>query len=435
MDILIKNGRILNPALKEDIIGDVLIKEGMVDSVGSNISCDAQVTIDASGCYVMPGFIDMHVHLRDPGQEYKETIRTGSNAAAHGGFTTICPMPNTKPPTDTPEKVSDIIKRSKEESLINILPVGSATLGMNGEEITDIAGMKAAGACGISEDGKSVMNSSVCRKAMREAAKADIPVMAHCEDIDLVEGGVMNAGKRAEELGLKGISNAVEDIMAARDMMIAGETGARLHLCHCSTKGSVKMLKVAKEDGRKVTAEACPHHFCLCDEDIPGNDANYKMNPPLRSREDMEALREGLKDGTIDVISTDHAPHSTEEKAGGFEKAPFGIVGLETSAALTMTELVLKGYITPLQMAEKMSFNPAKILGIDRGIIAEGKVADIVIFNPDDEYHIDINTFESKGTNTPFNGKKVKGRVLYTICGGKIVYKYDGTENGGKNKK
>lgn len=422
MNILIKNGRILNPADNEDFTGDIMIEEDKIVSVGKNIPDDNCKIIDASGCYVMPGFIDLHVHLRDPGLEYKETLATGARAAACGGFTTICPMPNTKPPTDTPDKVKDIVKRAESESPVNILPIGAVTIGMKGEEITDIEGMKKAGVCGISEDGKSVMKSGIYRKAMRIAANSGVPVMAHCEDINLVEGGVINAGKKADELGLKGISNAVEDIIAARDILLAKETGVRLHLCHCSTKDSVKMVELAKQDGLLVTAEACPHHFTLCDEDIKENNGNYKMNPPLRSRNDMEALKEGLKNGIIDVISTDHAPHSKEEKSGGFENSPFGIVGLETAAALTMTELVDKGYLTPLQMAEKMSYNPAKVLGIDKGIIAEGKTADIVVFNPDEEYKIDINTFESKGKNTPFNGRSVKGKVKYTICGGNIVY-------------
>lgn len=424
MDILIKNGRILNPKDNEDFIGDILIKEDIIAEISNEIQVDESrvKVIDASDCYVMPGLIDLHVHLRDPGLEYKETLTTGANAAAHGGFTTICPMPNTLPPTDTPEKIRTLVNRIKEECIINVLPIGSVTLGMKGIEVTDIEGMKLEGACGISEDGKSVMDSGVYRVAMQNAAKYDMPVMAHCEDINLVCGGVMNKGDKSEELGLKGISNAVEDIIALRDILLAKETGARLHLCHCSTKDSVRMVETAKKEGLKVSAEVCPHHFILCDEDIKENDANYKMNPPLRSREDVEALKEGLKNGTMEVISTDHAPHSEEEKSKGFENAPFGIVGLETSAALTMTALVDKGYLTPLGMAEKMSYNPAKVLGIDKGIIEKGKIADIVVFNPNEEYEIDVNTFESKGKNTPFNGKKVKGKVKYTICGGRIVY-------------
>lgn len=422
VDLLIKNGRILNPAENEDFTGDILIRDGMIVEKGKDINKECDV-IDASGCYVMPGLIDLHVHLRDPGLEYKETLSTGAKAAAHGGFTTICPMPNTKPVTDTPEKIRTLVERIKNECVINVLPIGSVTVGMQGKEVTDINGMKEAGACGISEDGKSVMDSGVYRIAMREAAACGMPVMAHCEDINLVQGGVMNMGNKSDELGLNGISNAVEDIIAIRDIMLAKETGAKLHLCHCSTKDSVRMVEEAKKDGVDVTAEVCPHHFTLCDEDITGDDGNYKMNPPLRSRADMETLKEGIKAGIMEVISTDHAPHSAEEKSGGFKSSPFGIVGLETSAALTMTELVDKGYLTPMGMAERMSYNPAKVIGIDKGTLNVGKTADIVVFDPDSEYEIDVNTFESKGKNTPFNGKKVKGRVKYTICSGKIVYK------------
>lgn len=422
VDLLIKNGRILNPAENEDFTGDILIRDGMIVEKGKDINKECDV-IDASGCYVMPGLIDLHVHLRDPGLEYKETLSTGAKAAAHGGFTTICPMPNTKPVTDTPEKIRTLVERIKNECVINVLPIGSVTDGMQGKEVTDIKGMKEAGACGISEDGKSVMDSGVYRIAMREAAACGMPVMAHCEDINLVQGGVMNMGNKSDELELNGISNAVEDIIAIRDIMLAKETGAKLHLCHCSTKDSVRMVEEAKKDGVDVTAEVCPHHFTLCDEDITGDDGNYKMNPPLRSRADMETLKEGIKAGIMEVISTDHAPHSAEEKSGGFKSSPFGIVGLETSAALTMTELVDKGYLTPMGMAERMSYNPAKVIGIDKGTLNVGKTADIVVFDPDSEYEIDVNTFESKGKNTPFNGKKVKGRVKYTICSGKIVYK------------
>ena len=266
------------------------------------------------------------------------------------------------------------------------------------------------------------MNSGVYRKAMKEAARLNIPVMAHCEDINLVEGGVINLGDKSQELGVKGISNAVEDVIAMRDIMLAKETNATLHLCHCSTKDSVEMVRRAKEEGIKVTAEVCPHHFSMCSDDITGNDSNFKMNPPLREREDMEALIKGLSDDIMDVISTDHAPHSAEEKAKDLEHAPFGIVGLETSVALTITNLVKKGHITPLQMAAKMSYNPAKVLGSNKGTLNENAVADVVVINPDTEYEIDANTFASKGKNTPFNGYKVNGQVEFTILGGKIVY-------------
>lgn len=424
MRILIKEGRILNPDKNEDFVGNILVDDGViVKKTKDKIDGPADEIIEAEGCFVMPGLIDLHVHFRDPGFEYKETLKTGADAAAKGGFTSVCTMPNTKPVMDSPEKVKLYVERAKKEAVINILPVGAVTIGQNGEELTDIRGMKESGICAISEDGKSVMNAGLYREAMRIAAECNIPVMAHCEDKNMVAGGVMNESQISKKLGFKGISNAVEDVIVARDILIAKETNATLHLCHCSTKDSVKMTKIAKEDGVKVTAEVCPHHFTLCDEDIIADDANYKMNPPLRAREDVEALKAGLRENIMDVISTDHAPHSREEKQKSISESPFGIVGLETSVSLTMTELVDKGIITPLMMAEKMSYNPAKVLGIDKGTLNEGKIADITIINPDEDYVIDSSTFVSKGKNTPFDGYKVKGKVKYTICNGNIVYK------------
>lgn len=422
MTILIKNGRVLNPSENMDKVIDVLIEDGLIKKKAENIQCDADKEIDAQGCYVMPGLIDLHVHFRDPGLTYKEDIETGSRAAAKGGFTTVCCMPNTKPVIDNVETVEYVINKSKKVGLTNVLPVGAVTKNMAGVEVTNISKLKDAGIYAISEDGKSVMNSGVYRKAMKEAARLNIPVMAHCEDINLVEGGVINLGDKSQELGVKGISNAVEDVIAMRDIMLAKETNATLHLCHCSTKDSVEMVRRAKEEGIKVTAEVCPHHFSMCSDDITGNDSNFKMNPPLRAREDMEALIKGLSDDIMDVISTDHAPHSAEEKAKDLEHAPFGIVGLETSVALTITNLVKKGHITPLQMAAKMSYNPAKVLGSNKGTLNENAVADVVVINPDTEYEIDASTFASKGKNTPFNGYKVNGQVEFTILGGKIVY-------------
>ena len=401
---------------------DIFVEDGIIKEKAESIEKQADTVIDAAGCYVMPGLIDLHVHFRDPGLTYKEDIETGSKAAAKGGFTTVCCMPNTKPVVDNVETVKYIIEKGEKTGLTNVLPVGAVTKNMAGVEITDVEELKKAGICAISEDGKSVMNSGVYRKAMKNAAKANVPVLAHCEDINLVEGGVINLGDKSSELGVKGISNAVEDVIAMRDIMLAKETGATLHLCHCSTKDSVEMVKRAKEEGIKVTAEVCPHHFSMCSDDITSNDGNFKMNPPLRAREDMEALIKGLQDDIMDVISTDHAPHSAEEKAKDLEHAPFGIVGLETSVALTVTNLVKKGYLTPMQMAAKMSYNPAKVLGIPKGTLDEGKTADITIINPDKEYTIDVNTFESKGKNTPFDGYKVSGEVEYTILNGKVVY-------------
>lgn len=422
MTILIKNGRLINPSENLDKVMDIFVEDGIIKEKAESIEKQADTVIDAAGCYVMPGLIDLHVHFRDPGLTYKEDIETGSKAAAKGGFTTVCCMPNTKPVVDNVETVKYIIEKGEKTGLTNVLPVGAVTKNMAGVEITDVEELKKAGICAISEDGKSVMNSGVYRKAMKNAAKANVPVLAHCEDINLVEGGVINLGDKSSELGVKGISNAVEDVIAMRDIMLAKETGATLHLCHCSTKDSVEMVKRAKEEGIKVTAEVCPHHFSMCSDDITSNDGNFKMNPPLRAREDMEALIKGLQDDIMDVISTDHAPHSAEEKAKYLEHAPFGIVGLETSVALTVTNLVKKGYLTPMQMAAKMSYNPAKVLGIPKGTLDEGKIADITIIDPDKEYTIDVNTFESKGKNTPFDGYKVSGEVEYTILNGKVVY-------------
>lgn len=425
MRMFIKGGRVIDPATNTDKILNLLIEDGIVkERFEEERAVEAEEIIDATGMYVMPGLIDLHVHLREPGFEHKETIETGSKAAAKGGFTSICCMPNTKPATDCSEVVEYIVNKAKEVSPINVLPVGAVTVGQAGSELTNIEEMKKAGICAISEDGKSVMNANLYRQAMREAARLGLPVLAHCEDITMVDGGVINAGAKATELGFKGISNSVEDVIVARDILIAKETGARLHLCHCSTADSVKMIKAAKEEGLPVTGEVCPHHFTLCEEDIDKDDSNYKMNPPIRSRADLEALIKGIGDDVFDAISTDHAPHHADEKAKGIKSAPFGIVGSETAVPLTITELVEKNVITPYQMAEKMSTNPAKILGIDKGSLADGKVADIVIIDPKAEYEIDVNDFVSKGKNTPFNGYKVKGRVVRTICGGKTVYKY-----------
>lgn len=438
MTILIKNGRVINPATEMDEVADVLVENETVKEIEKGIKAKADHEIDAKGCFVMPGFIDMHVHLRDPGFEEKETIETGCRAAAHGGFTTILAMPNTKPVVDNADVVNYVHNKAKTVGIINVLQVGAVTKGQQGKEMADIEGMVAAGIPAISEDGKSVMNAELYREAMTKAAACNIAVLAHCEDINLVDGGVMNEDEHAKELGLKGITNSVEDIIVARDIMLCRDTGVKLHLCHCSTRDSVRMVQIAKREGVRVTAEVCPHHFTLTSDDIhkiepsidpekkvaiqADADTNFKMNPPLRSREDVQALKEGLREDIMDVIATDHAPHTFAEKNTSMRKAPFGIVGLETAASLTYTELVAQGYLTPMQMAEKMSYNPAKIIGLDKGDIAPGKVADIVIFDPAKTYTIDKHTFASKGKNTPFHGRTVTGKVRVTIANGHVVY-------------
>ena len=422
MLLLIQNGTVINPADQTETAADVLVEDGIIKKIAPKQKVKADRVVDATGCYVMPGFIDMHVHLRDPGQEHKETVETGAKAAACGGFTTIVAMPNTKPVVDNADVVHYVHNKASDVRLINILQTGAVTRGQRGEELSDIEAMVEAGIPALSEDGKTVMNSQLYREAMTLAVKYDIPVLAHCEDSNMVRNGVVNADKTMKKMGFAGISNAVEDVIVARDIMLAKDTGAALHLCHCSTRDSVRMIELAKNEGIRVTAEVCPHHFSRTSADIPADDANYKMNPPLRSKADVEALRKGLKDGIIDVIATDHAPHTPIEKGLGIKKAPFGIVGLETAASITMTELVDKGYLTIMQMAEKMSYNPAKILGLDKGVVEEGKAADLVVFHPKKQYVIDPSEFKSKGRNTPFAGKKVKGMVMATIANGRVLY-------------
>lgn len=427
MRILIKNGYMIDPVKEIEGYYDVLTDGEKIERIAKKIpetEAKADRVIDATGKQVLPGFIDLHVHYREPGLEYKETIATGSAAAAAGGYTTVCPMPNTKPTTDCPEVVEYVLKKAKEAGKVRVLPVSAVTKAQKGSELVDIAAVKAAGAAALSEDGKSVMESVTYAEGMKQAAANGIPVFAHCEEINLVRGGVMNAGKRAEELSLPGITNAVEDIITMRDILLAQETGVQLHLCHCSTKNSVEFVRFAKREGIKVTAEVCPHHFALCDEDIPSDDSFYKMNPPLRAKEDVKALIEGLLDGTMECISTDHAPHSLEEKKGSMLGSPFGIVGSETAYALSNTVLVKEHGMTPMQLAKCMSYNPAKVLGREQefGGISEGMYADLAIVAPDEEYEICPEEFFSKGKNTPFGGKKVSGRVYQTVCAGKLTY-------------
>ena len=429
MKMLIKNGRIIDPASNTDEVKDILVTDGIIEKVAKDIDDASDSIIDAKGCFVMPGLIDIHVHFREPGFEHKETIRTGARAAARGGFTTVCPMPNTKPVIDSVEMVEYIRNKAEEVTDINILPIAAITAGQDGEYLTDFENLKEAGAVAVSEDGRSVMNARVARQAMRLAAEVDIPVFAHCEDKNLAARGVMNAGNHARELGFYGIMNAVEDIIVARDILLAKNTGAKLHISHVSNKESAFIIKIAKEQGIPVTAEVAPHHFTLTEDAVNGDDANFKINPPLRKADDVKALKEALASGVIDVIATDHAPHHPTEKERPFDEAPFGVVGLETAVPVTITELVRTGVLTPLQMVEKMSYNPAKILGIDRGVLAPGKVADITVVNPTEEYDIDSNRFASKGKNTPFEGMHVYGKVLYTLVNGRVVYSdHNGTE-------
>ena len=434
MKILIKNGRIIDPVNKIDDKVDILIEDGIISRVTNDIAENViedenDTVIDASGLYVCPGFIDLRVHFREPGYEHKETIRTGSRAAARGGFTTVCTMPKTKPAMDSEERIRDAIDKAKEVTDINILPVGAITASDEGQYITDFAGMKEAGAVAVCEDGNSIMDARIARQALKQAAEVDIPVFAHCEDRNLMARGVMNAGERAKELGLYGILDAVEETIVARDILLARDLNTRLHICHVSTKVAVEMIKQAKEAGLNVTAEVTPAHLILTEDDIDGTDSNYKIAPPLRKKEDRDALIKGLRLGIIDAIASDHSPHHLSEKAEGFVDAPFGMSMLETSLSLVYTELVAKDLLTPVQMVDRFSVRPAKIIGLDRGDLGVGKVADITIFDPKASYIIDSNLFASKGRNTPFDGREVKGRVVYTIVNGRIVYSNkDGNE-------
>lgn len=427
--MVIKDGHVVDPASglheKADILisGDT-IKEVYVHSKGEKWEGEGEICINADGMYVMPGFIDLHVHLRDPGLTYKEDIVTGTKAAAAGGVTTICAMPNTKPVVDSVETLKYITDKADKEGYVHVKQLSAITKGMEGKELVDMEAMFAAGAVAFSEDGKSVMDINVYREAMKEAARLGAVIMAHCEDKNLVGKGVLNEGVASEKYQVCGIPNSVEDVITARDIFLAHETNAKLHICHCSTVGTVELMRMAKRLGADVTAEVCPHHFTLTDADITEADSNYKMNPPLRTEKDVKALIGGLVDGTMQAISTDHAPHSDEEKKAYFDKAPFGIVGLETSAALTYTALVSTGLMDIMDMAVKMSYNPAHIIGIDEeyGRLTPDSKADIVIFDPNEEWTVDVARFMSKGHNTPYNGQTLKGRVKTTIVDGELRY-------------
>lgn len=422
MNILIKNGRLIDPYNNIDGKMDILISNGVVAKVSENIADNnVDKIIDANNMWVTPGLIDLHVHLREPGYEHKETIATGTRSAVMGGFTSICCMPNTRPVTDNQILVEYIQMKAEREGVCRVLPIGAITVGQKGETLAEIGKMAKAGACAISEDGFTVENASLMKTAIKYAEMFNIPVFSHCEDVDLA-GGSMNAGGTATKLGLKGISNESEDVIVSRDIILADSLKAPIHLCHISTKGSVDLIKDAKARGSKVTAEATPHHFTLVDEDITEYDGNFKMNPPLRSTQDRAAIIEALKNDTIQVIATDHAPHHIDEKNCEFERALNGIVGLETALSLSISELVEKGVLTPSKMIEKFTKNPAEILRRkDLGHLSVGNNADVIIIDPNVKYKINIENFASKSKNSPFNNREVTGKVLYTLVGGKII--------------
>lgn len=426
MATLIQGGHVIDPG-RVNGVADVLIENGKIVAVGPDLVAKTKGktgsvdVIDAHDKLVLPGFVDLHVHLREPGFEYKETIKTGTAAAAAGGFTSVCCMPNTHPVNDSQAITEFILEQARTAGNARVFPVGAITKGSEGKELAEIGDLRRAGCVAISDDGQPVMNSMVMRRAMEYALAFDLPVIDHCEDLHLSEGGCMNEGIVSTQLGLQGVPAAAEDVMVSRNLALAELTGARLHLAHLSTVGSVRMVREAKARGIRVTAEACPHHFTLTEEAVRRFNTLAKMNPPLRTWDDVHAIKEGLRDGTIEVIATDHAPHAGQEKQQEFAAAPNGIVGLETALPLTLA-LVEEGILTLESAVEKLTAAPAKAFSLRTGTLAPGVDADVVIVDPQHTWEIDPSRFRSKSRNTPFAGWKVKGRVKTTLLGGRVVY-------------
>ena len=421
--LLIKGGRVIDPASKHDAVADVLIRDGKVEAVGAGLKADGVPVFDAAGSVVAPGFIDMHVHLREPGIEHAETIETGAKAAAAGGFTTICCMPNTSPVNDSATVTSYIVQRAREVAPVNVFPIGAITKGSKGEELAAIGSMHEAGIVAISDDGRPVMNARVMRRAMEAARALNIPVIDHCEDLNLSAGGDMHEGPESVRLGLRGIPSASEDVIVARDLLLAELTGAAYHVAHLSTVRSMAMVAFAKSRGIRVTCEVTPHHFALTDRDLSSYDSNYKMKPPLRRSHDVEAMIEGIRNGTVDAIATDHAPHPGDEKMQEFERCPFGITGLETAIGLTLSELVHPGHITVNRMVELFTTGPADVLRMDRGRLKRGAPGDVTVFDLTTEWTFDVARSHSKSHNSPFDGKQFKGGPVATIREGGVVWK------------
>ena len=421
MKLLLKNGRLIDYKTNTDEVTDILINDNKIEKIEKNIDEKADKTIDCTNLNIIPGMIDMHCHLREPGFEYKETIETGAKSAVCGGFTTICPMPNTKPTPDSAIILQKIIKEGKRVNLCNILPFASVSKGEKGEELVNFDELKKAGAIGFSDDGMPVVNSRMMREAMIKADSLGSFVSSHCEEKS-VSSGAINAGKVADTLGVEGVLPEAEEIMAAREIVISETNNVRGHICHISTKTSKNMIRDAKKRGVKITCETCPHYFTFTVDEVLKSGANAKMNPPLREEKDRQAIIEGLKEGTIDAIITDHAPHSEEEKNRDLAKAPNGIIGFETALSAEIMNLVDTGDLSYLDLVRVTSYNPAKLLKIDRGTIEEGKIADITIFDPNETYTYTKDMIVSKSKNSPFIGKELKGKVKYTIVNGKIVY-------------
>jgi dihydroorotase len=427
--IVIRGGRILDPSRSMDTVADLLLSEGRVEASGRNLGTpDGALLLDARGLVVAPGLIDLHVHLREPGQEDIETVASGAMAAAAGGFSAVCAMPNTDPVTDNQAAVGFIVSQAQRAGKARVYPIGAISLGQKGQQLAEFGELVGAGAVAVSDDGKPVVSSHLMRTALEYARTFGIPVADHCEDPTLAEGGAMHEGLVATRLGLKGVPAAAEEIMVARDILLAELTGGHVHLCHMSTRGSVELIRRAKERGIRVTAEACPHHFTLTHEACEGYNTNAKMNPPLREPEDREAIRQALRDGTIDVICTDHAPHHYDAKEREFDDAPNGIIGLETALGLAITELLETGILTLAQLVDRLSVAPARIFNLPGGSLAPGGPADVVVLDPAARWVVDPDAFFSKSRNTPFGGRQLVGRAEVTIVRGQVVFQRKGAD-------
>ena len=424
MTLLIKNGRIVDPATKRDGVADLLVQDGKIARTGTRLRAPRGATvIDAEGCIVAPGFVDMHVHLREPGREDKETIASGSRAAAAGGFTSICPMANTDPPCDSAQGLQFLLSRAHEIAVVNIFPIAAVTRGLGGESITEFGDLVYYGAVAFSDDGRPIMNSEIMRRALEYTSMFNVPVLDHCEDLNLSEGGQMRAGDVATKLGLKGIPGAANSTQVARDIDLADYTGGRVHICHVSVRRSVEYIRAAKARGVRVTCEATPHHLTLTDEAMLGYDTNFKMSPPLGAESDRQALLEGLRDGTIDCIATDHAPHTDMEKDRVMSEAPSGVIGLESAFPILYTDLVLKKQLGLKRLIEAMTIAPARVLRLPKGTLADGADADIAVLDLDERFVIDPQKFFSRSHNCPFAGREVRGHSVATIVGGRVVYR------------
>jgi len=423
MAILIKNGRVIDPVSRTDRVADVLIVDGQIAGVAPNLSAHKAEVFDAAGMIVTPGFIDMHVHLREPGFEHAETIESGSRAAAAGGFTSICAMPNTKPVNDSATVTSYIVERARHNAVVNVFPIGAITKGSAGEELAAIGAMKAAGAVAVSDDGQPVMSSRVMRRAMEFARSYGLPLIDHCEELDLAAGGDMNEGVESVRLGLRGIPAVSEDVMVARDLLLAELTGARCHIAHISTRNAVAMVDYARRNGVAVTCEATPHHFTLADCDMAPYDSNFKMKPPLRAPLHRAAVVEGIAAGTVTAIATDHAPHPGSEKMQEFERCPFGIIGLETALALALEELVHTGKIALDRMVELFTTGPESVMRLGRGTLAPGAPGDVTVFSTDVVWTYDVNQSFSRSRNSPFHGRTFRGGPMATVVSGQFAWR------------